>query len=365
MVYNFTVPCLWDEEKIEEILMLKGLNGRKITEVYGAIPNEVIVTGRYNKTLNEMDKEKALYIKKHYIDSNELGFAYLINAPIDIHAIDEIAFKEYLDWIVNVFQATSLTISSKTLIKRVRELYPKVNLNISTIAGIKDEEGFKEFLQFNPSRVILHHDCVKDIVTLKRLVELCDQHHIILEIMVNESCLNHCPSRAAHYNCLADNQDDHKYHQNCNLEKIIHPYQLLYANYIRPEDVNLYSELGIHHFKITGRSKPIWWHKEVVKAYLEGRYNGNLIRLLGIDPALEGEKLIYINNQSLDGFTQCLVECVEKQLDLCKKKICELHQTKDFYVMREDINYQIESNELVCLKACDNLYMQNDNKISN
>lgn len=342
---------------MQEILNLEKKNGNKLTELYGTVPNEVIVTGRYNKILDNMSKEKALDFKRNFVDKNGLKFAYLLNAPVDIGVLREEKLENYLNWIINDFKAKSLTISSKPLLKKVRELFPSVDINISTIAGIKDEKSFEEFLKFSPKRMVLHHDCVKDIVALKQMKSLCEKNNIILELMVNESCINHCSSRNAHYNCLADNTDDHNFHKRCNMEKIRNPYHLLYANYIRPEDIKLYSEMGIHYFKITGRSKPIWWHKEVVKAYLEGKYDGNLIRLLGIDPCLEAEKFIYLDNQSLDGFVETLFEDVDAQMSICKKKISELYQKHAFYIMREDIEYRVVDQDLVCIKDGNDLYV--------
>ena len=352
----FTMPCLWDEQKEQEIMDIVPQNGRKLTELYGTVPNEVIVTGRYNKVLNEMSKEKALDFKRSFVEKKGVKFAYLLNAPIDIKTVQEEKIEEYLDWIINRFRADSLTISSKSLLKKVRELYPKVAINISTIAGIKDVKDFEKFVQFEPKRIILHHDCVRDIVSLKKIQTQCEKNDIILELMVNESCLNHCPLRKAHYNCLADNVDDRKFHRTCNLEKIANPYQFLYANYIRPEDIDLYSDMGIHYFKITGRSKPIQWHYEVVKAYLEGKYEGNLIRLLAIDPSLEAEKMIWLNNRSLNGFAEELLADVDAQMVMCRKKIVNLYRQRAFYSLREEIEFGIVDDELICTKGGNQIY---------
>ena len=352
----FTAPCLWDEQKQQEIMNIMPESGRKLTELYGTVPNEVIVTGRYNKVLDEMSKEKALDFKRNFVEKNGLKFAYLLNAPIDVKDVEEKKLEEYLDWIINRFRADSLTISSESLLKKVRELYPDVAINISTIAGIKNSDDFEKFAQFKPMRMVLHHDCVKDIVSLKTIREECEKNDIILELMVNESCLNHCPMRKAHYDCLADNTDDRRFHRICNAEKITNPYQFLYANYIRPEDIGLYSDMGIHYFKITGRSKPIWWHYEVVKAYLEGKYEGNLIRLLGIDPSLEAENLVYLDNQSLNGFALELMDDVDMQMEKCRKKIVELYRKRAFYSLKEGLEFEIAGEELVCMKGGNQIY---------
>ena len=352
----FTAPCLWDEQKEQEILDIVPQKGRKLTELYGTVPNEVIVTGRYNKVLDEMSKEKALDFKKNFVEKKGLKFAYLLNAPIDVRNVQEKKMEEYLDLIINLFMADSLTISSKSLLKKVRELYPEVAINISTIAGIKDVKDFEEYVRFEPKRMVLHHDCVKDIVSLKDIQAECEKNDIILELMVNESCLNHCPLRKAHYDCLADNVDDRKFHRSCNTEKITNPYQFLYANHIRPEDIDLYSDMGIHYFKITGRSKPIQWHYEVMKAYLEGKYEGNLIRLLGIDPSLEAEKMIYLDNRCLDGFARGLLADVDEQMTMCRKKIVDLYRQHAFYSLSEDIEFGIVDDELICKKGGNHIY---------
>jgi collagenase-like PrtC family protease len=114
--------------------------------------------------------------------------------------------------------------------------------------------------------------------------------------------------------------------------------------------------MGIHYFKITGRSKPVQWHYEVVKAYLEGKYEGNLMRLLGIDPSLEAEKMIWLNNCSLDGFAEELLADVDAQMAMCRKKIVKLYQQHAFYSLREEIEFGIVDDELICMKGGNQIY---------
>ena len=54
----------------------------------------------------------------------------------------------------------------------------------------------------------------------------------------------------------------------------------LRANWIRPEDLHLYEELGYHNFKIVERNTPTQILLERVKAYAERRYDGNLLDLV-------------------------------------------------------------------------------------
>lgn len=50
--------------------------------------------------------------------------------------------------------------------------------------------------------------------------------------------------------------------------------------WIRPEDLHYYEEIGINRFKIAGRNKKTEWLVNVVKAYSERKYEGNLLDIL-------------------------------------------------------------------------------------
>jgi len=334
---------------------LKSLGDVKIEEMYGGIKNEIIPTGRYNGALADVDKYKALTFKTEVVDKYNIKFAYLLNAPYNMEKCDYHKLEEYLDWIINIFKADSLTVSSYGLMEFVRKLYPEVNINVSTIAGVQDIESFNRYTGVKPARIILHHNMVRNIKTLKFLIEHSKKTGIELELMVNESCLNLCPNREEHYNCLGDNRDDHKFHLACNSKKIQQPYNFLFANFIRPEDLSFYHRLGINMFKITGRSKPAWWLEEVVAAYLNQSYPGNLIRLLGIDPALKAEEWIYISNSSLEGFLENLPWDLESQMKYCKEYILKLYKNKDFYVNNEFVEFYIE-NDCLFAKINRNIY---------
>lgn len=208
-----------------------------------------------------------------------------------------------MGWIINDLQPDSLTISSYELMRYVRSIDGAVPINISTIAGVKTVEDLKRFMDIKPSRVIPHHDVGKNLDDLKELVEFGKGNGIQTEIMVTESCLYQCSTRGAHYECLAHGTKDSPFHQTCNSRKLENPSEFLMAGgVVRPEDLEFYEGLGVGIFKITGRSKPAMWLPETANAYLQRRYDGNLIRLLGIDPSLRAEEWLYIDNRALDGF---------------------------------------------------------------
>ena len=56
--------------------------------------------------------------------------------------------------------------------------------------------------------------------------------------------------------------------------------QYLRSEFIRPEDLGLYREIGYDSFKVLERGAPTSVLTRRVKAYSEGRYDGNLLDLI-------------------------------------------------------------------------------------
>ena len=119
--------------------------------------------------------------------------------------------------------------------------------------------------------------------------------------------------------------------------------------------MGFYEKLGVKYFKISGRSKPVSWLPEVVKAYQSRNYEGNLIRLLGIDPKLEAENWIYIDNKSLDGFIEGYPQSIdkEKESDYCDKWMVKLFEEHKFH-LNDGTEYSVEGEHLVLKKTGEN-----------
>ena len=304
---GLTIPCHWNKKIIEQMIrQTKETTGIPISEVYGSFADGGPVGhGRSKLSVQSVLKQEAIDFRKSLRDLN-LNFTYLLNAPFkftDLKQKEEV--DQYIEWILKELQPDALTITSHELMQRVREIDANINIHISTIAGIRNGKDLEKFLDVKPNRVLPHHDCGKKWDDLKEIIEVGEKHGIETELLVTESCLFQCPNREAHYMHLANKTNDEEFHTNCNIRKILNPREFLLAGgTIRPEDTAFFEKMGVKYFKITGRSKPAEWLPEVVRAYHERNYNGNLIRLLGIDPSLKAEKWIYIDNKSLDGFIE-------------------------------------------------------------
>jgi len=90
------------------------------------------------------------------------------------------------------------------------------------------------------------------------------------------------------------------------------PSQLIKSAWIRPEDIRHYEEIGIHDFKLSGRTKTVAWILKCMRAYAKRSFKGNLLDILDCPQMLR--YVFHIENEKLEG-------CIE-QWKHCKK-ICD------------------------------------------
>lgn len=346
---KLTIPCHWDKKVIETIKPQQDPSlDIEVKEVYGVLAKEVICHGRSPESVPHVTRTEAVNFRE-FIKNQGFQFIYLLNAPFTFDSIrTQKQVEAYLDWVINTFRADALMISSHGLMRFVRKRYPKVKIYISTIAGILNVEQLEKFMDIMPNRVIPHHDVNRNFHDLEEIVEQSHKWNIEVELMLTESCLRRCPNRKAHYEHLGRKSDDVPFHTVCNTKKLTYPLELLKANVIRPEDMAFYEALGVHFFKITGRSKPAKWLPKVTKAYLNRKYEGNLIRLLGIDPSLKAEDWICINNQAMGGFLENFPR-TGSEVDedaYCNKWIAKLYRNGDFHI-KDETDYKIDAKEIL------------------
>ena len=112
---------------------------------------------------------------------------------------------------------------------------------------------------------------------------------IELQLIVNANCQLFCPLSGQHMvNLSHASQKGHPTRgfmidwcaMRCSYEKLKDPAQYLRSEFIRPEDLGLYLDMGYDSFKVLERGAPTPVLSKRVKAYSEGRYDGNLLDLI-------------------------------------------------------------------------------------
>ncbi len=176
------------------------------------------------------------------------------------------------------------------------EAVPSVNTHISTPRKLRicleliAEAGFRP-----PRKIILDRDLNRKPETLKAMVRVIRKYHpaMAIGLLANEGCLPDCPYKPAHdaHLALGNMQltGECTYRLNADLGCLQffrkHPDRILQSPFIRPEDVDQYAPL-ISFIKLGGRTLGTAFLQNAIQAYVERKYDGNLLRLMDTLEAL-------------------------------------------------------------------------------
>lgn len=361
-----------------------------VYEIYGKLKNDIIGGGRPDNELMKIEKETfEKHVKK--VRDSGIKFNYLLNgsclANVEQDLIWQNKFNEFLCYLKQI-GVNALTVTNPFILMYVKKHFKdNFTIRISTFACIDSYEKAKFWEEMGADLICV--DFVKinrDFQTLKYMND--NLKTVKIELLMTNSCLKNCPMIHTHTNALshASNEDNNKEYQDwglffCQKKELFDIEEYIKSPWIRPEDLHYYEEIGIEHFKITERGFPTSELVKRVKAYAEGKYEGNLLDLIQGHGVVEATNLkltkkniettseiydeikrirglgcprtanrhIYIDNKKLEGFIKFFINgnC-HNQCDKCNycKKVSENVITKD---------------EEVC-KYLEELYTKFDNK---
>jgi collagenase-like PrtC family protease len=314
MIY-FSVPADFRKETIDAYVKLNGkYNDKKVADTYGNITiDNFIESGRSIDQLPSVD-----FIKLHeYVDyskKNGVDFSYTINAPHfrnkeflqkDLYDISNFLKKIYSIGIRNVI------VSSPPLLEFIRSMDLYFKIKISAICQVNNANKALFYKKKGGDKIVTDDSINRDF---KRLAEIRKSFGEKVEVIANSICYQDCVYKQFHYNQIAfdsielsSESSKSFYLHRCLMHKHSNVSNMLKMNWIRPEDLHYYTEIGINHFKLQGRhlmlnSDPV----RAVEFYFQENYDGNLIDLLNMFHKKKKNKMtkfnISVDNKSLDGF---------------------------------------------------------------
>jgi len=174
---------------------------------------------------------------------------------------------------------------------RYLEAIPSINFMITSLEQLHilleiiDNAGFRA-----PGKVTLDRSLNRSPARLEDTANKIKNSYpnILIEILVNEGCLNHCPFRATHEaligsaNVFTDTgYDTHYLNENLACIRLLResPYRILSSPFIRPEDLQLIPR-EIDVIKLCGRTLGSSFLMQCIQAYETGKYTGNLFEVL-------------------------------------------------------------------------------------
>ncbi len=209
---------------------------------------------------------------------------------------------------------------------RALEAVPGVNCMLDSLERISaccEAIGRSNFRL--PAKLNLDRSLNRRPEALRNLSQECRRHFpgVKLTLLANEGCLAHCPFKLSHdaqiafanlgpaaNGTFAANRD-----LGCIRVLSENPEQFFKSPFIRPEDQGQYEGVA-DAIKLCGRTLGPAFLMRAVKAYADGRYDGNLLDLLDTLEWLV--PTLYVDNAALpDDFYRQLTKC-DRQCARCR-----------------------------------------------
>ncbi len=328
-----TLPTSFSADFIPKLALLNEQdNHGKVFEVYGSFQNGFFHSARPAKYLPSISKDE---FKTHVSLGlkHNIRFNYLLNAPsygnYEYTHTGQTELEQLLHFLCDAGVA-SVTVTTPYLIELIAHRFPQLEVVVSTIGYVNAKRGIDQFTNAGAKRIVLDVEANRDFRFLRHVTAKTKTD---LEIVVNPVCLYQCHFKYNHYCTASFGAKPHKdgcghpysqYYLNwCYLEKLKNLGEFMRSPWVRPEDVPMYEEIGVRHFKIAGRGLSTDDLLSRARFYLEGHFSGNLLELLGwrhwlqFRKTADGQKLapldIILENDDLSGF----MDYFHKQEPLC------------------------------------------------
>jgi collagenase-like PrtC family protease len=347
-----------------------------VTELFGKLQTDAVGGGRAPYQLGKISRRQLSDHVRHVRDSG-FAFNYLLNASCmgnrEITRKGQKEINKLLDWI-NDIGVTAVTVASPFMLQMIKARHPHLKVRISVFGGVDRVRKAQMWEELGADCIVLDSILVnRELETLREIRKAvkCD-----LELMANNNCLTGCAMSPMHMNTLA--HAGQAWHENkgffidwcflkCTEMKLRNPVNYIRSEWIRPEDLPLYEEMGYDLFKLAERDIPTEMMMLRVKAYSERHYDGNLLDLIqaygfkgvkenhsyykhglgwllrfilrpslanplrmlplkrlaelrGMTRPIEGKPPVYIDNRALDGFMERFktTSCVEVDCEECR-----------------------------------------------
>jgi collagenase-like PrtC family protease len=346
------VPTNWDDGLIEKLSPY----GDRIT-LYGKAAEDFIGGGRPRFVLPDPDWEA---IKSHITLAHDRGmkFSYLLNSAclgnMEMSREGQRGMREIIQKVMEL-GVDEITVSTRILLDMIKKIKPSQNVGVGFFASIDSVQKAVQWEEAGASKLALHPTVNRNfplMEAIRRAVGCELQVFGTLTCIFNCHNLLTCGNTIAHSTNSGDSGDGHMLDHplyNCQLMQLKNPELIISSRWIRPEDLHEYRKIGMDELKITERFNKTDTLVMKVKAYVEEKFDGNLLDLFASflfnkDLSLEPEnklamirrlkranfKAIYLPNYSnapsiyldgkkLDGFLEGFkkIDCTTRSCKEC------------------------------------------------
>ena len=324
MKYIVGYPIKPDQQFVEEIIRQR----EQIAEVYfswGDLPNGRSGLGLGDeRLLFEVQQEQAAHLRRMADEGLSLNLLFNANC-YGKHSQSRSFFNRIgnlIDHIQSTYGLSSVTTASPLIAGFVKENFTGIDVRASVNMELGTVEGLTYISNLFDSFYV-QRERNRDWKALTRIRRWCDANGKQMYLLANSGCLNHCSAHAFHDNLVAHEAEIAEMDNGYLFEGICRDFLsdakrrdawLQRTNFIRPEDVELYSSLT-PAMKLATRVNRS--PSRVLRAYTEKSYCGGIMELLEPDHSgLFYPKLV--ENKGIDADFGAKVLHCEKKCDVCR-----------------------------------------------
>jgi len=284
---KFSIPTNWDD-KLVEYLESSDIKG-ELEDVYGKLALDETGGGRTASSLIFVSKKKAaLHIKK--LQDKGIKFTYLLNTlcmdNLEFTRVGQNKLRALLDWLIGA-GVGSVTVANPYIFMWVKKNYPHMSISVSTMCNINSLIRAKFWEDLGADRITFPAPAVNRNFSLIRLFR--KNLKCRMQLIANGGCINNCPTFISH--ALMNSHASQSWHRcrgymfdyyniMCRLRRLENPVLFIKSDWIRPEDLPYYENLGIDSIKLIDRRLPTDAIIKIITAYHNREHKGNLLDIL-------------------------------------------------------------------------------------
>ncbi|MBL7129977.1 MAG: U32 family peptidase [Candidatus Omnitrophica bacterium] len=268
--------------------LLDGMNTEFIEEFYGVLDVDVVGGGRATVLTPGVSKrEFARHVKE--IHKRGIKFNYLLNSiclgNYEWSRQFQSRLNKRLDWVVSL-GIERVTVTIPYLLELIKKRFPQLGVTVSTMAEVQSLRMARFWQDLGADTITLSVHGPNRNFRLLRLLK--KELKVKLKLIANTQCVPGC--NAPYYHSALSAHASQSLHPtggfvidyaslSCRKKRLENPVEFIKINWIRPEDLRYYEEVGIDMIKFLSRGAESKFIKRVVDAYSKRRYPGNLLDL--------------------------------------------------------------------------------------
>jgi collagenase-like PrtC family protease len=276
------VACNFDEELLQE------LEPYPVYEIYGKLTTDYFGGGRPSFYLPEVKRtELERYVRKAH--ERKIAFNYLLNASAmgntEYTREGQRKMEEILEWLVSI-GVDSVTVANVYFLRLIKRRHPHLRVRVSSHRFTDNARKVRFWAENGADCIVVSEVGIHREFEMLRAIRGA-AGAVELQLIVNNWCRQDCAIAGNHAVSLsaASQSKNRGFPLDycsivCNDLRLREPVNYIRANWIRPEDLHLYEELGFDSFKIVERNTPTQILVDRVRAYASRRHDGNLLDLV-------------------------------------------------------------------------------------